>query len=133
MREQHTRSGPAGFSCSWSHGGLDASWVYARGELDVATTPLFEQTLNEARSRLVVLDLRQLTFLGSSGVHAIVGASVRARFAGRRVVVLRGAPHVDRILMLTSCADQVEIVDLGPEVSRDKVVAGRFGRGAGPL
>ena len=42
------------------------------------------------QAQLVVLDLRELAFMDSSGVHAIVNASIRARQVGRRLVLLRG-------------------------------------------
>jgi anti-sigma B factor antagonist len=111
MLDSQPFAGPSGFSCSWIAGGLDATWVYAAGELDLATAPQLTRMLEEARSqaRLVVLDLRELSLLGSSGVHAIVDASVRARQAGGRLVVLRGAPHVDRILTLSACSEHIEV------------------------
>jgi anti-anti-sigma regulatory factor len=52
-----------------------------------------------------VLDLRDLAFMDSSGVHAIVDASVRSRRAGRRMLLLRGRPGVDRVFTLTGSAE----------------------------
>ena len=96
------------FACFWTKGGLNAAWVQVTGELDVDTTPQFEQTLREPSSQLVVLDLRELAFMDSSGVHAIVNASARARQFGRRLVLLRGPPRVDRIFGLTGSSRDVE-------------------------
>jgi anti-anti-sigma factor len=56
-----------------------------------------------------VLDLRELAFMDSSGVRAIVNASIRAREVGRQLVVLPGPPNVDRMFALTGSADDVEI------------------------
>ena len=61
-----------------------------------------------------MLDLRELEFVDSSGVHAIVNASSRARQAGRRLVLLRGPSNVDRMFTLTGSSDQLEIGDLDP-------------------
>jgi anti-sigma B factor antagonist len=110
------------FRCSWADGGLDAAWVRLAGELDIATTPQLERALREPRlqARLVVLDLRGLTFMDSSGVHAIVDASIRARQVGRRVLLLRGPPGVDRVFTLTENADDVvngDIRALEPSVA----------------
>ena len=71
------------FDCSWTDGGLNAAWVHLAGELDVDTTPQLEQTLRDPHSQapLVVLDMRELAFMDSSGVHAIVNAGARARQA----------------------------------------------------
>jgi anti-sigma B factor antagonist len=104
------------FVCSWSDGGPDAAWVHLTGELDIATAPQLERTLAlpQLLSRVVVLDLRELAFLDSCGVHAIVDASNRARRADRRLVLLRGPPAVDRMFTLTGYSDQLEIGDLDP-------------------
>ena len=90
---------------------MDVGWVHVAGELDIATTPELERALRESypRGRLVVLDLRELEFIDSSGVHAIVNASLCARQTGRRLVVLSGPPNVDRMFALTGTADGVEI------------------------
>ena len=68
------------FVCTCRDAGRDAVWVRAEGELDIATAPRIERTLRRAelRARLVVLDLRQLTFIDCSGVHRIVDAAIRA-------------------------------------------------------
>jgi anti-anti-sigma factor len=105
---------PPAFVCAWTSSGLDAAWVHLAGELDIATTPHLEQTLGDLRSeaRLVVLDLRELAFIDSSGVHAIVDASSSAQQGGRRLVLLRGPSHVDRTFELTGSFEDVEIGDL---------------------
>jgi anti-anti-sigma factor len=101
---------PPAFECSRTGGGQDAAWVHLAGELDIATTPQLEQTLRDSQlgARLVVLDLRGLAYMDSSGVHA----SIRARELGRQMVVLRGPPNVDRSLTLSGSIDDVEIHDL---------------------
>ena len=103
------------FACSCTEGGLDAAWVNVGGELDIATTSRLVRTLREAqlRAQLVVLDLREVTFMDCSAVHAIVNASIRARRVGRRLILMRGPPNVDRLFRLTGTADQVEIGDGG--------------------
>ena len=102
------------FVCSSTGGGFDADWVHVAGALDIATSPQLQWLLDEASARLVVLDLRDLAFMDCSGVHTIVDASVRARRDGRRLILLRGTPHVDCVFHLTGTADAVEIGDLGP-------------------
>ena len=104
---------PPPFACSSTDGGVNAAWVRVTGELDIATTPQLERTLRgpEAQAQLVVLDLTELTFIDSSGVHAIVDASVRARDAGRRLIFLRGSSAVDRMLELAEVAGEVQIGD----------------------
>ena len=100
---------------SWKDCGSDVAWVQVVGELDIVTAPALEQALRDAelRAPLVVLDLRELTFTDSSGVHVITNASARADRAGRRLVLVRGPAQVDRMLTLIT-SDVPEIVDLDP-------------------
>lgn len=105
---------PPRFICSWTDGGQDAAWVHLAGELDIATVPQMQRTLREPHleALLVVLDLRELDFIDIAGVHAVVNASIRARRDGRRMVLLRGPPNVDRVFTLTGKSDEVELGDL---------------------
>jgi anti-anti-sigma factor len=107
---------PPDFRCTLRNGGLDIAWVRVSGDLDIATAPQLTQTLRRAEdaARRVVLDLRELTFMDTAGVHAIVDANVRAAVAGRRLVVVRGRPRIDRVLALTGAYDRLDIVDLEP-------------------
>jgi anti-anti-sigma factor len=72
--------------------------------------------LHEPRlqARLVVLDLRDLVQIDSSGLQAIVKACIRAREVGRRLVLLRGPPNVDRVFTRAGSSDDVEIGDIHP-------------------
>ena len=94
----------------------DAAWVRVTGELDLATAPQLELPLRKAqlRARLVVLDLRQLTFMDCAGMHVVVAASNHARQAGAHLVLVRGPSTVDRLFTLTGTSDVLEIVDLDP-------------------
>ena len=104
------------FDCSWRAGALNAAWVHLAGELDVDTTPLLEWMLRDPHSqaRLVVLDMRDLEFMDSSGVHAIVNAGARVRRLGHRLVILRGPPDVDRVFAMTGNTRYVEDGDVAP-------------------
>ena len=102
------------FLCASTHGSLDSDWVHLAGALDIATAPQLEQSLRETHSRLVVLDLRDLGFIDTAGVHSIVNASAVARREGRRLVLVRGIPSVDRVFALTGNGDEVEIGEPDP-------------------
>ena len=75
------------------------------GELDMATTPLLSETLDGlARNGPVVLDLGELTFVDSHGLHTI--------FASAETLDLRLArprPNVARLLKLTGGGRMVRI------------------------
>ena len=100
---------------SWKDCGSDVAWVQVVGELDIVASPALEQTLRDAelRAPLVVLDLRELIFIDSSGVRVITNASARADRADRGLVLVRGPAQVDRMFTLIT-SDVPEIVDLDP-------------------
>ncbi len=102
---------PTPFVCSPAHIRPDAVWVHLAGELDIVTASQLEQTLDRSRleAALVVLDLRELEFIDSAGVHAIVNAAGRARQSGRRLRVVRGSPGVGRIFTLAGYLDELDI------------------------
>jgi anti-sigma B factor antagonist len=100
---------PPPFECSSTNGDLRATWIRATGELDIATTPQLRRRLRGSEAQVVVLDLTELAFVDSSGVHAIVDASARARQAGRRLILLRGSGPVQRMLALTLGASEVDV------------------------
>jgi anti-sigma B factor antagonist len=104
------------FACSWEIGGSGAAWVGVAGALDLATAPEFRQVLGDARrdARLIVLDLRELSFIDSSGVYVILDAACEARRNGGQLLIVRGPAPVDRVLTLTEVGKQVMMFDLAP-------------------
>jgi len=110
------RAMPPRFTCTWNEGGAGAAWVHVAGELDLATSPLLRRALRDAQlyARVVVLDLRELTFIESTGVHVILDAAAGVRRGDGRLILVRGPTHVDRALNLTDASSQVLIVDLDP-------------------
>jgi anti-sigma B factor antagonist len=104
------------FVCSWELGGWNAAWVQVAGELDLATSPQLCRTLGEAQraAHVVVLDLRELCFIDSSGVHVILDAAHDSRRYGGRLLIVRGPAPVDRVLTLTDVGKQVVIFDVAP-------------------
>jgi anti-sigma B factor antagonist len=103
------------FDCSWKVGGF-AAWVHVAGELDLATSPQLRETLREAQpdARLVVLDLREVTFIDSAGVDLILEAARDAGREGHRLMLVRGPAHVDRVLALAGVSAQISTFDLDP-------------------
>lgn len=74
----------------------------AVGELDLATAPELEAAVLPAaqEGREIVLDLRGLEFIDSSGVRVVVSAHTAAQTSGGSVVLLRPPPNspVQRVL-----------------------------------
>ena len=69
----------------------DRTHLTLRGELDLATAPELEQLVNESldAGQEVVVDLRGLEFMDSSGIRVLVAAHARAGRAGTRLFVVR--------------------------------------------
>jgi len=85
------------------------------GELDLASAPDFRTATREAGAAdvdRVVLDLRELEFCDSSGLHAIVdfGEELPAR---TRLDVIPGPEPVARLFKLSGIAERFNFV--GPE------------------
>ena len=94
--------------------GPDRVHVELSGELDLATAPKLEDELRRIEDvgpALIVLDLRPLTFMDSSGLRALLATDARAREAGRRLVLIRGDERVQRVLRITRLDERLEIVD----------------------
>lgn len=84
------------------------------GELDISSAAAAEAALAELekdRPEHIVLDLRALEFMDSTGLRAVVHADVRAREQGRRLTVVRGPAPVQRVFDVTGIAERLDIVD----------------------
>jgi anti-sigma B factor antagonist len=89
------------------------------GELDIAGAARVEQELERIERvppATLVLDLRALAFMDSTGLRVIVAADERAREQARRLVVVRGSDTVQRIIEMTRLNERLEIVDHPPAV-----------------
>jgi anti-anti-sigma factor len=78
--------------------------VAASGEIDLSTSPQLREALRDpdARAPTVVLDLREVTFMDSSGLGVIVGQNRRAREEGFGfAVAVAEADGVRRVLELS--------------------------------
>jgi anti-sigma B factor antagonist len=90
----------------------DAVVLLVRGEVDALTTPLFSDQIDEQLDNnpvKIVLDLDKVTFLGSSGLAALINAKEQT---GRRGIDLRlvcTAHAVLRPLAATGLVDQFDI------------------------
>jgi anti-sigma B factor antagonist len=104
------------FVCPWEMASWGTAWVRVTGELDLCTSPELCQTLGEAQraAPVVVLDLRELCFIDSSGVHVILDAAHDTRRYGGRLLIVRGPASVDRVLTLTGVGKHVLVFDLAP-------------------
>ena len=87
------------------------------GELDMAGVDQFERLLAADQAPgtgTFVLDMRELTFIDSSGLRAVIMADQRVRAEGGRFIVVRGPDRVNEVMEMTGVARQIELVDEPP-------------------
>jgi anti-sigma B factor antagonist len=93
---------PPPFSIAVSRTGRRAV-VALSGELDLAVEPELTATLEDvvaAGESIVVLDLRGLTFIDSTGIRALIEAQRRCATAHCPLYLVSGPPEVRRVLTL---------------------------------
>jgi anti-anti-sigma factor len=91
----------------------EAAVVSVLGEVDLASAEKLRAVLGvpEAQAATVVLDLRGVTFIDSSGLSVIVAEHQRAQAEQRRLVVaVEGAAMVERLFDLTGLHRTLTIV-----------------------
>ena len=74
--------------------------VALTGELDMASSPDLEDRLELLRSdgvRAIVIDLRGLTFVDSTGLRAFIRAKSHARENGHRVLLIGASRQARRV------------------------------------
>ena len=92
----------------------DAIRIGLRGELDLEHAYTFDEELKRVEAlqpECICIDLRELTFLDSSGLGRLVAARRRAMKAGHRLVLVRGPVAVQRVLQLTAVEEAFEMVN----------------------
>ena len=93
-----------------------AAVIALRGELDMAGAAALEAELEGLNGDAVVIDLRDVTFMDSSGLRALVVASQRAQDGGRRFALVPGAAQVMRVFEITRMLERLVFVDDPGEV-----------------
>jgi anti-sigma B factor antagonist len=97
-------------------GTLDGVIVAPAGEIDLATVDEVRAAIDAARAQtsLVILDLRQVTFIDSAGVRLVVEGAQELAAQGGELVVVRGGPDVRRVFDLVGLDGRVRMLDAPP-------------------
>lgn len=96
-----------------------AAIIAVRGELDLATSPELEAQLRkvwDSGNEQLVIDLRELEFMDSTGLSIIVMAHQRLSDEGRQLSIVRGSQQVQRLLDLTGVSERLQLVDTPEEI-----------------
>lgn len=80
------------------------AYLYVNGELDMATSPVLEKWMSDVErngNKGIVLDLKDVTFMDSSGLHSFLRATDRAARTGRTFAMVNAPATVRKVLQLT--------------------------------
>jgi anti-anti-sigma factor len=93
-------------------------WIIAlHGELDVSAQEALMGEIDAVlaeRPVVLAVDLRGLTFMDSTGVHALISTGLHCQEHGQRFFVIRGGGHIDRVLSACGVDGSFEMVS-GPD------------------
>jgi len=96
-----------------------AAVIAVSGELDLASSPALQEELDRLASsdtELLIIDLRELDFMDSTGLSVLVRAHQRAEEHGRHLAMVKGPQQVQRLLSLTGVGDRLKLVDAPEEL-----------------
>ncbi|HXB65999.1 MAG TPA: STAS domain-containing protein [Solirubrobacteraceae bacterium] len=84
------------------------------GELDMVTSPRLQDAVSGADlegANAVVIDLRGVSFMDSTGLKAIFAARTAVQEQGRQFAITPGSPQVQRLLTLTGLDEHLHTID----------------------
>ncbi len=107
--------------------GPDRTRIFLEGELDLNTVETFRApfddmlaTNGDSRRSLIVLDLSEVTFCDSTGLHTLLDVANRCHQLGVTLRLSNLAASVQRVMELTDTIGRFNLeVDLRPPSTRD--------------
>jgi anti-anti-sigma factor len=102
--------------------------VSLAGELDISTAPDVDRELIKIERQqppTVVVDLRELTFIDSTGLRTILSADARCRQYGGRLVIVPGPPAVHRVFSISLLDQRLQFVDEPESLEADDAEGAR--------
>jgi anti-sigma B factor antagonist len=96
-----------------------AAVIAVNGELDLASGPRLDDELRRAADsgvELLVVDLRGVEFIDSTGLSILVKAHQHAVSEGHEFALVRGPQQVQRLLDLTGVGERMTLIDTPEEL-----------------
>lgn len=110
---QADRAGPEQFTVRCARD--DDRYVVAPvGELDMASAWQLERELRRVEAsdaQEIVLDLRGVAFIDSTGMQPVLHASARSEMHSKRLKILRGPDNVQRCFEISGLTSRLPFVD----------------------
>jgi anti-anti-sigma factor len=87
--------------------------IAVRGDVDLATVDVLRAQLTAAleRGEKVVLDLREVAFMDTQGLAAVIEAEQTSAASGTRFVVVRAPATVHRLFDMIGLSERLTVVD----------------------
>jgi anti-sigma B factor antagonist len=94
----------------------DVATVRLVGDLDLASAPRAEEAIRrledgERSPGRIVLDLRGVRFLDSTGLRLVLELDAAATQASQELQIIRGSAVVQRIFEVTQVSERLKFVD----------------------
>jgi anti-anti-sigma factor len=92
--------------------------VVLTGELDISTFDKAQEQIEEAEHEapeLLIIDLTELQFVGSTGFRLILLADQRAQQVGRRLAIRLGRGPALRVFAVLGLTDHFDVLDGQPK------------------
>ena len=81
------------------------------GELDLLGAPLLQEAIDKGEANaIMVLDLQDLQFVDSAGLHVILAAHERSRQRGQELALTPGTEQVQRLFTIAGVHDHLRII-----------------------
>ncbi|WP_126425058.1 anti-sigma factor antagonist [Brevibacillus marinus] len=97
----------------------DGPVLYVRGEIDAYTAPQVSKQLlplvTEAEAKNVSVDLRDVSYMDSTGVGVLIGALKASRQSGCQLVLENVTPRIERLFRITGLSEIIPVKPLGGE------------------
>ena len=125
---------PFDFRISASEQGT-TSTIELEGEWDLAQQAASTDAIDHALDRrpaCLVLDLSQLSFIDSSGVHVLINAHKRCAAQATHLVIIPGPRAVQRVFEICGLIERLPFADHNPRPSPSKFRHDRDGNRPGP-
>ncbi len=93
------------------HIGPDGELV-VRGDIDIAGGPILDAAIVEREAHgAIVIDVAEVSFIDSSGLRSLLGASRRARERGQVVTLRHVGAEVARLFEITGTTEQFVVTE----------------------
>jgi anti-sigma B factor antagonist len=100
--------------------GAGDALIALTGELDLSGAPALDEEIARLAAadgvKRVIVDLRGLEFLDSSGLRVVAMADRQLAAAGRQLALVRGAEPVQRVFSITRMDERLTFVDAPEEL-----------------